>query len=111
MLRRDEYGREQNILYKNEFNEWVNTNKNLKIVFAITEEDGEKQSSTSSSWTGERGRIDKEMLTKHLSSNEVNHAIFYVCGPPAMLNAMKSILEDKLKITNGRIKVEEFIGY
>jgi glycine betaine catabolism B len=50
---------EQNVLYKNEFYEWVNTNKNLKIVFAITEEDGEKQSSTSRSWTGERGRIDK----------------------------------------------------
>ena len=30
---------------------WLNTNKNLKIVFAITDEDGEKQSSTSSSWT------------------------------------------------------------
>jgi ferredoxin-NADP reductase/nitrite reductase/ring-hydroxylating ferredoxin subunit len=102
---------EQNILYKNEFNEWVNTNKNLKIVFAITDEDGEKQSSTASSWTGERGRIGKEMLTKHLSSDEVNHAIFYVCGPPAMLNAMKSILEDKLKITKERIKVEEFTGY
>jgi NAD(P)H-flavin reductase len=101
---------EQNILYKNEFNEWVNTNKNLKIVFAITDEDGEKQSSTSSSWTGERGRIGKEMLTKHLS-RLVNHAIFYVCGPPAMLNAMKSILEDKLKITKERIKVEEFTGY
>jgi ferredoxin-NADP reductase len=34
-----------------------------------------------------------------------------VCGPPAMLNAMKSILEDKLKITKERIKVEEFTGY
>jgi NAD(P)H-flavin reductase len=102
---------EQNILYKNEFNEWVNTNKNLNIVFAITEEDSEKQSSTSSSWSGERGRLDKEMLTKHLSSDEVNHAIFYVSGPPAMLNAMKSILEDKLNITKERIKVEEFTGY
>jgi glycine betaine catabolism B len=46
---------EQNILYKKEFNEWVNTNKNLKIVFAVTDEHGWKQSSTSSSWTGERG--------------------------------------------------------
>jgi ferredoxin-NADP reductase len=102
---------EQNILYKNEFNQWVNTNKNLKIVFAITDEDGEKQSSTSTSWTGELGRIGKEMLTKHLSSDEVNRAIFYVCGPPAMLKAMKSILEDELEIIKERIKVEEFTGY
>ncbi len=51
------------------------------------------------------------MLTKYLSSDEVNHAIFYVCGPPAMLNAMKSILEEGLEITKERIKVEEFTGY
>jgi len=37
-----------------------------------------------------------------------NHAIFYMCGPPAMLNAMKSILDDKLKITKERIKVEVY---
>jgi hypothetical protein len=34
-----------------------------------------------------------------------------VFGPPAMLNAMKNILEDKLRITKERIKVEEFTGY
>ena len=102
----------QNILYKNEFSEWVDTNKNLKLVFAINDEDSEKRSSTSSSWTREQGRIDKEMLTKHLkNSDEVNHAIFYVCGPPAMITAMRSILEDELKITKERIKAEEFTGY
>jgi ferredoxin-NADP reductase len=60
---------------------------------------------------GERGRIDKEMLTKRLSSDEVNHAVFYVCVPPAMVNAMKNILEEELKIVKERIKVEEFTGY
>jgi glycine betaine catabolism B len=51
------------------------------------------------------------MITRHLNSDESNRSIFYVCGPPAMLNAMKSILEDELKITKERIKVEEFTGY
>jgi glycine betaine catabolism B len=105
---------EQNILYKNEFDEWANTNKNLKIVYTITDEEDGKQSSLHSSsgtWTGERGRIDKEMITRHLNSDEADRSIFYVCGPPAMLNAMKGILEDELKITEERIKVEEFTGY
>jgi ferredoxin-NADP reductase/nitrite reductase/ring-hydroxylating ferredoxin subunit len=103
---------EQNILYKNEFDEWTNTNKNFKIVYTISEdEDGGKQSS--SSWKGERGRINKEMCTKHLTKYDcdISRSIFYVCGPPAMLNAMKKILEDELKVTKERIKVEEFTGY
>jgi ferredoxin-NADP reductase len=97
---------QQSILYKKEFDEWANANRNLKIAYTITEdEDG--------TWKGERGRIDNGMLTKHLTSNDydTNRSIFYVCGPPAMLNAMKKILEDDLNITKERIKVEEFTGY
>jgi ferredoxin-NADP reductase/nitrite reductase/ring-hydroxylating ferredoxin subunit len=103
---------EQNILYKNEFDEWTNTNKNFKIVYTISEDEDEGKQS-SSSWKGERGRIDKEMCTKHLTNYDcdINRSIFYVCGPPAMLNAMKKILEDELKVTKERIKVEEFTGY
>jgi ferredoxin-NADP reductase/nitrite reductase/ring-hydroxylating ferredoxin subunit len=107
----------QNILYKKEFDEWANANKNLRLVYTITEDEDRGQQSTSSSsssaWKGERGRIDREMLTKHLTSNDydINRSIFYVCGPPAMLNAMKKTLENELKITKDRIKVEEFTGY
>lgn len=100
---------EQNKLFKDEFDEWVNKNMNLKIVYTITDEDGEKL--PSSAWTGERGRINKEMLNKYLNNDETDRSIFYVCGPPAMLNAMKGILEKELRITQERIKVEEFTGY
>jgi ferredoxin-NADP reductase len=97
---------QQNILYKKEFDEWANANRNLKIVFTITENDD-------STWKGERGRIDKGMLTKYLTSNDydINRSNFYVCGPPAMLNHCVQILEDDLNITKERIKVEEFTGY
>jgi ferredoxin-NADP reductase len=108
---------EENILYKMEFDEWANTNKNLKIVYTVTDEDGSEtltsasSPSSSSDWIGQRGRIDKDMLNKYLSSDDIDRSVFYVCGPPAMLNAMKSILEKELQIRNERIKAEEFTGY
>ncbi len=106
---------EKNILFKDEFNEWANRNKNLKIVYTVTDEDGVNSSSTSSSSSTsgrvERGRINREMLNKYLNKDEVINSIFYVCGPPAMLNTIKSLLEDELNIAKDRIKFEEFTGY
>jgi ferredoxin-NADP reductase len=100
---------ERNIIFKDEFDEWAAKNKNLKIVYTVSDEDG--RNSSSSPWTGEHGRINKEMLNKYLNNDELQHSVFYVCGPPAMLNAMKSLLENELNITKERIKVEEFTGY
>jgi ferredoxin-NADP reductase/nitrite reductase/ring-hydroxylating ferredoxin subunit len=100
---------EQNILFKDEFDEWAGKNKNLKIVYTVSDEDG--RNSSSSPWTGEHGRINKEMLNKYLNNDELQHSVFYVCGPPAMLNAMKNLLEGELNITKERIKIEEFTGY
>jgi ferredoxin-NADP reductase/nitrite reductase/ring-hydroxylating ferredoxin subunit len=98
---------EANILYKNEFDECLKTNKNLKIIYTIT---GEGQPPLGH-WEGEAGRIDKAMITKYVSEDELNKSIFYICGPPAMLNALQNILNEKLKISKDRVKIEEFTGY
>jgi ferredoxin-NADP reductase/nitrite reductase/ring-hydroxylating ferredoxin subunit len=98
---------ETNILYKNEFDECLKTNKNLKIIYTIT---GEGQPPLGH-WEGEAGRIDKAMITKYVSEDELNKSIFYICGPPAMLNALQNILNEKLKVSKDRVKIEEFTGY
>src|ERR687890_639925 len=98
---------ETNILYKNEFDECLKTNKNLKIIYTIT---GEGQPPLGH-WEGEARRIDKTMITKYVSEDELNKSIFYICGPPAMLNALQNILNEKLKISKDRVKIEEFTGY
>ena len=98
---------ETNILYKNEFDECLKTNKNLKIIYTIT---GEGQPPLGH-WEGEAGRIDKAMITKYVSEDELNKSIFYICGPPAMLNALQNILNEKLRIPKNRVKIEEFTGY
>lgn len=112
---------QENTLFKKEFDEYVNINRNLKIVYTITEEEEEEEkqgvhdtisfSPTRQQWTGERGRIDKAMLTKHLTDDEIRNSIFYTCGPPGMIKAMQDIIQNDLKIPKDRIKVEEFTGY
>jgi glycine betaine catabolism B len=102
-----------NILFKKEFDDWAGLNKNLKIIYTISEDEQHEQSlSTTNDWKGEYGRIDKAMILKYLDTNVLNNSIFYICGPPGMLKAMQALLqEDDLNIPKERIKVEEFTGY
>jgi ferredoxin-NADP reductase/nitrite reductase/ring-hydroxylating ferredoxin subunit len=100
-----------NILYKNEFDECLKTNKNLKIIYTITAAEEQGQALSSSSWKGERGIINKTMLTKYLTTSELDNSVFYVCGPPGMLKAIQNLLQDDLHIPKESIKVEEFTGY
>lgn len=99
----------ENTLFKEEFDDCLNHNKNLKIVYTITEE--KEKSNNAEGWKGERGYINEEMLTKYLTRNELDNSIFYICGPLGMLNAMQKLLEDELHIPKQRIKTEVFTGY
>jgi ferredoxin-NADP reductase/nitrite reductase/ring-hydroxylating ferredoxin subunit len=99
---------QQNILYKEEFDRWADQNKNFKVIYAVTEEE---QEATNSNWSGERGRIGKLMLERHLSKGEIGNAIFYICGPPGMLKAMQELLQKEMQIPKDRFKVEAFTGY
>jgi len=100
---------QNNILYKEEFDEWARSNNNLKIIYTITDEPS--VTNKEDDWRGERGYINKLMLIKYLTRNELDNSIFYICGPPAMLNAMKKLLEVDLHIPKQRIRIEEFTGY
>jgi glycine betaine catabolism B len=115
---------QQNILYKDEFDKWAAQDKNLKIVYTITEEEkGREQeqhgmtdasgstTETKGNWNGERGRIDRTMIERHLSKEEISNAIFYICGPPGMISALEDLLKKQFQIPEERIKVEEFTGY
>ena len=102
---------EQNILYKDEFDRCANQNKNVKIVYTITEEEEGHKSDDTTNGSGEHGRIDRSMLERHLTKDEVANAVFYICGPPGMLKAMQELLQQELQIPKDRLKVEAFTGY
>lgn len=94
---------EDNILYRSEFDEWAKTNPNLKIIYTLDE--------SSSDWKGEQGFISKAMIMKYLGINEVNDSIFYICGPPGLLNAAKKLLREEMNISRDKIKIEIFGKY
>jgi ferredoxin-NADP reductase/nitrite reductase/ring-hydroxylating ferredoxin subunit len=101
-----------NILFKKEFDEWTKLSKNLKIIYTISEDKHDvDQSYVNNGWKGEHGRINKSMILKYLDDTLLNNSIFYVCGPPGMLKSMQSLLQEELKISSEKIKVEEFTGY
>ena len=59
-----------------------------------------------SEWNGRRGRIDAAMVREFAPESPV----FYICGPPAMVEAMGGILKS-MNIDEESVKTEEFVGY
>ncbi|MDW0220148.1 MAG: Rieske 2Fe-2S domain-containing protein [Nitrososphaeraceae archaeon] len=99
---------QENILFKMDFENCTNTNKNLRIIYTITEEQNVTENKE---WKGEKGRIDMAMLKRHLEPSDLEKSIFYLCGPPPMVKAMQETLDQNLQVPGERIKVEEFTGY
>ncbi len=62
----------------------------------------------SDAWDGERGRIDAAMLGRHLEG--ISNAIYYLTGPPGMVNGLRTLLVDD-GIDEDDIRTEEFTGY
>ena len=103
----------ENILFKQEFDNWTILNKNLKIIYTISEDkhDDDQSFGRNDDWNGEYGRINKAMILKYLDNPSLNNSIFYICGPPGMLKSMQSLLQEELEISKEKIKIEEFTGY
>ncbi|MBI2143861.1 FAD-dependent oxidoreductase [Candidatus Woesearchaeota archaeon] len=78
-------------------------NPNLTVINTVTDEDGSNKV-----WAGETGRINADMIKRHVAG--LDNAIFYACGPPAMVDSMLAALSG-LGIPNDRIRLERFEGY
>jgi ferredoxin-NADP reductase len=86
--------------YLNELTEMAKHHPQIKLIATLANPHPE--------WTGEKGFITDEMLVKNIP--DLEQPIFYVCGSPKMVSAMKQVLLD-LQINEERIKVEDFPGY
>jgi ferredoxin-NADP reductase len=67
-----------------------------------------KMEKSSREWRGEIGYINKAMLLKYVG--DLTLPIYYVDGPPAMVNAMRETLGEA-GVDDDNIRTEEFSGY
>jgi len=77
--------------------------QDFKLIACMTE-----MQKSSQSWTGERGTINSAMLEKYLKG--AASPVYYITGPPAMVNAMHLMLADS-GVDDDNIRIEEFAGY
>lgn len=88
------------IVFREEFEELAKINSNFKTVFTVSE--------ATPDWKGKVGIITADMIKQELP-NFADY-IFYACGPPPMVKAMQTLIEN-LGLTKEKIKVEYFTGY
>jgi ferredoxin-NADP reductase len=91
---------EDDIAFKDEFQEIQRHNPNLKIINTITE--------PSRYWNGSERRINSEMIKRYLP--DYGERVFYISGPEKMVNAMLILLND-LEIPESQIRKEYFSGF
>jgi ferredoxin-NADP reductase len=78
-------------------------NPNYTFVGTMTQ-----MEKSSREWHGETGVISKAMLLKFM--DDLTHPIYYIDGPPAMVKAMRQMLNEA-GVNDDNIRTEEFSGY
>jgi ferredoxin-NADP reductase len=78
-------------------------NPNFKFVGTMTD-----MAKSRRSWDGETGFLDHEMLSRYLK--RAASPIYYIAGPPAMVNALRDMLNHG-GVDDEDIRLEEFAGY
>ena len=91
---------EKDIIFREEFEEMQQRNKNLRVVLTLNE--------SREGWDGYTGFINVGMIKTEIPDYSVR--VFYTCGPPGMVKAMEKLLH-KLGVLRENIKEENFAGY
>jgi ferredoxin-NADP reductase len=91
---------EKDLIFKKEFISMQEQNKKLKVVFTLEE--------SSERWDSYTGYINREIVLKEIADYE--ERVFFICGPPAMVKAMRDLLKN-LQVSKEKVKKEIFTGY
>jgi ferredoxin-NADP reductase len=90
------------LIFRRDFDEMARVNRNLKVIYTLTE--------CKEPIEGCRGgTIDDRMVVREIP--DYAQRVFYICGPPGMVDAMRSMLLKKLSLPTDKVVTEDFVGY
>jgi ferredoxin-NADP reductase len=89
------------IAFKEDFDQMQKQYSKLKVVHVLSE--------LSSELVSKEGRVNSQIIQEEIP--DYLERKFYLCGPPAMVEAMKKILSEELILPAKNIITENFQGY
>ena len=95
--------RPEDAAFLDELTEAQKQNSNYTFIGTMTQIEN-----STGGWEGEIGHINKEMLAKYVS--DLTSPIYYIVGPPAMVDALRNVLNEA-GVNTDNIRTEEFTGY
>ena len=95
--------RPEDAAFMNILNNLAKTNSSFRFIPSMSE-----MSKSAQTWNGESGFINQDMLARHLPN--LQGPIYYIAGPPAMVAAMRQML-NAAGVDEDDLRTEEFAGY
>ncbi len=89
----------EDVTFREQLQELQDSMPNLRVVHVLDQPpDG---------WTGERGRIDADIIGRHVPARQYQRLEYFICGAPAMLDAMEELLLS-IGVPASRLNTERF---
>lgn len=90
------------LIFRSDFELMGRAHHRLNIIYTLTHCDERVQGCRV-------GYINAEMVKKEVP--DYAQRVFYICGPPGMVQAMRQMLLTKLFVSQEKIVTEDFVGY
>ncbi len=98
------FSHNEDVILHQELLDIAKRNAGIEIIFTVSN----ASKSNSEGWSGEKGRISKELLEKYIS--KIHESLYYIVGSTAFLDGMEVLLQE-MGIKEENVKTEHFTGY
>jgi predicted ferric reductase len=107
MLQREDYrpvtlffaaNLEEDLTYRKELEQLAQKYSHIQVVFVL--------SKPGSGWTGETGRVNREILERYLP-RQWQRFMYFICGPEPMMDALEKLLVE-MGVPSDQVQTERF---